>query len=142
MQLLHLGTHLHSQFRIEIGQRLVEQENLGIADDRAPHCDTLALATGELPRPARKKILDIEDPRRMLDALSDFTLWPFAINEPERHVFVDRHVRIERVILEDHRDIAVLRRQVVDDAAVDRDRPGCHVLKAGNHPQQSRLPAA
>ena len=44
MQLLHLGAHLHAQFRIEIGQWLVEQEYLRVADDRASHGDTLALA--------------------------------------------------------------------------------------------------
>ena len=33
--------------------------------------------------------------------------------------FADVHVRVERVVLEDHRDVAILRRQVVDDLAVD-----------------------
>jgi hypothetical protein len=36
MHLLDLGAHLDAQFGVEIGQWLVEQEDLGIADDGAP----------------------------------------------------------------------------------------------------------
>ena len=39
--------------------------------------------------------------------------------ETESHVVVDSHVRIESVVLEDHRDISVLGFSVVDNLAVD-----------------------
>ncbi len=42
--------HVDAQRRIEVGQRLVEQERLRMADDGAAHGDALALATGKLPR--------------------------------------------------------------------------------------------
>ena len=42
--------------------------------------------------------------------------------QAELEVLAHRHVRIERVALEDHRDVAVLRRHVVDHAVADRDR--------------------
>jgi hypothetical protein len=51
-------------------------------------------------------------------------------------------VRVERVALEHHRDVAVLRLDVVDDALVDRDRAGVDLLEPGEHPQQRRLAAA
>ena len=50
VQLLDLGAHLHAQLRVEVRQRLVEQEHLRIADDRAAHRDALPLAAGELAR--------------------------------------------------------------------------------------------
>ena len=142
VQLLHLRAHLHPQLGVEIGQRLVEQEYLRIAHDRAAHGDALALSARQLPRPARKVALDVEDSRSVLDSLADFVLRPFAIEQPERHVVVDCHVRVERVILEDHRDVAVLGLQIVDDTAVDCDRTGGDVLESGDHSQQGRLPAA
>ena len=40
----------------------------------------------------------------------------------ERHVLVHRHVRVERVVLEHHRDVAILGRDVVDHALADPDR--------------------
>jgi hypothetical protein len=50
-------------------------------------------------------------------------------------------VRIKGVVLEDHRDVAVLRRDAVDDALADHDLPGRDVLEAGDHPQRRRLAA-
>ena len=38
--------HLHPQRRIQIRQRLVEQEHLGVADDGATDGDALTLAAG------------------------------------------------------------------------------------------------
>ena len=41
--------------------------------------------------------------------------------EREADVVAHRHVRVERVVLEDHRDVAILRLEVVDDPAADAD---------------------
>ena len=51
-------------------------------------------------------------------------------------------MRIERVVLEHHRDVAVLRRYVVDDVAADHDVAAGDVLKPRNHPQRRRFAAA
>ena len=50
MQRLDLGAHLHAQLGVEVGQRLVEQEQVGLAHDRAAHGDALPLAARELAR--------------------------------------------------------------------------------------------
>jgi hypothetical protein len=49
VQFLDLGAHLHAQLGVEIGERLVEEENLRVAHDRTAHRHALALAAGELP---------------------------------------------------------------------------------------------
>ena len=54
----------------------------------------------------------------------------------------DRHMRIERIVLEHHRDVPLLGRDVVDDAVADRDRAGGDVLEPGEHAQKRRLAAA
>ena len=69
MHALDLGAHLHAQLGVEIGQRLVEQEHLGIAHDGAAHGDALALAAGELLRAAREQFGDVEDAGGIVDAL-------------------------------------------------------------------------
>ena len=60
----------------------------------------------------------------------------------ERHVVAHRHVRIERVVLEHHRDVALLRRHAVDDVAADRDLALADLLEPRDHAQQRRLAAA
>ena len=61
MQFLDLGAHRDAQLGVEIGERLVEQEHLRIAHDRAAHGDALALAAGELARIAVEQRLEAED---------------------------------------------------------------------------------
>src|SRR5205807_1403385 len=50
VQLLQRRPHRHAQLRVEVGQRLVHQEPLWLADDRAAHRHALLLAAGELAR--------------------------------------------------------------------------------------------
>jgi len=51
-------------------------------------------------------------------------------------------VGVERVALEDHRDVALLRRQAVDHLIADDHLALADVLEAGDHPQRGGLPAA
>src|SRR3546814_14386230 len=64
---LDLGAHLDAQLRVEVGQGFVEQEDLGVAHDGAPHGDALALPPGELLRLAVEQFADIQDARRLVD---------------------------------------------------------------------------
>jgi hypothetical protein len=48
--------------------------------------------------------------------------------------FRTAHVRIERVALEDHGDVAAARRELGDVLAVDRDLTLRHLLEPGDHP--------
>jgi hypothetical protein len=48
VQAANLDAHLHAQLGIEVGERLVEQEDLRLADHGARHGHALALAAGEL----------------------------------------------------------------------------------------------
>jgi hypothetical protein len=66
VQLGDLRAHLNAELRVEVGQGLVEQEDRGLAHDRAPHGDPLALAAGQLLRLAIEELLEPEDPRRLL----------------------------------------------------------------------------
>jgi hypothetical protein len=141
-QLLDLEPHLHAQFRVEVRERLVEEERRGLADDRAPHRHPLPLPAGELPRLAVEKLAELEDPRRMRDARLDVGAGHAADLEPVGHVVAHVHVRIERVVLEHHGDVPVLRLDVVHDAAADADLPRGDLLQARDHPQQRRLAAA
>jgi len=50
-------------------------------------------------------------------------------------------MRIKRVILEHHRDVALLRRHVVDHALADADLAAGDVFQARDHAQQGRLAA-
>ena len=64
VQFADLDPHLHAQCRVEIAERLVEQERLRLAHDRAPDGDTLPLAAGELARLAVEIVGEVQRPLR------------------------------------------------------------------------------
>ena len=51
-------------------------------------------------------------------------------------------MRIQRVVLEDHRDVAILRLQIVDDLAVDLDGTVADLFKTRYHAKRGGFAAA
>jgi hypothetical protein len=141
VQLLELAAHRHAQLGVEVRERLVVEEDLRIADDRPAHRDALALPARELARIALEQRRQGEDLGGAADLLLDRRLVLLREHQREGEVLAHRHVRIERVVLEHHRDVALLRRHVVDAALADADLARADLLEAGDHPQQRRLAA-
>ena len=61
MQPADFGAHGDAQLGIEVRERLVEQEHLGLAHHGARHGDALALAAGEFAGAAIEKGLEPND---------------------------------------------------------------------------------
>ena len=119
MQFLDLGAHLHAQFGVEIGQRLVEEKYRGITYDRPAHGDTLPLAAGKLARIAGEIGRNVQDLGSAPHAALDLRLRRRAAASAETHVFSHRLVRVERIVLKDHGDVAVFRGEIINDALAD-----------------------
>ena len=62
---------------------------------------------------------DVEDTGRLFDAALDLLFRYLAQFQTERHVVEHGHVGIQRVVLEHHRDVSVLRGNVVDVTVAD-----------------------
>ena len=102
MQFLDFGPHLHAQLGVEIRERLVEQEDLRIAHDGAPHRHTLTLSARELTRIAVEEGRHVRYFRRAPHARLDLRFGSAPEFQPEAHIFSDSLVWIERVVLEHH----------------------------------------
>jgi hypothetical protein len=102
--------------------------------------DPLPLSAGELSRLAIEKLRDAQDPGRLLDALPPLLLRDAPHPEAECDVVENAHVRIEGVVLEDHRDVAPPRLEIVHDLASDPDLPFRHSFQPGEHAQRGGLP--
>src|SRR5688500_196242 len=74
MQAPELGPHLHPELGVEIGQGLVEKEDIRFAYDRPAHRHPLALAAGELLGLAMEKGGEVENPRSLVHPLVDLGL--------------------------------------------------------------------
>src|SRR6476659_223000 len=137
-----LRARLDAELGVEVRQRLVHEEDLGRAHDGAAHGHTLALATREGLRLAVEVGREVEDLGSLLDALADLALVDAGDLEREAHVVGDRPVRVERVVLERHRDVAVLGGQVRHVAVPDEDAAAVDLLEAGEHAQGGGLPTS
>ena len=140
LQLRELDPGAQPKRRVEVGQRLVEQEQLGLLDQRAADRDALALAARQLRRACGRAAARSRAPaRHRRSGARSRRSATRALLQPERHVLAHAHVRVERVMLEHHRDAALARRQAVDAAAFEPDLAGVGGLEPGDDPQQGRL---
>src|SRR5262249_45145724 len=118
------------------------QENLGVAHDRPPHRDTLALPSRQLRGLAAEQRAEAEDLGGGFDLALDRRSVDAREFEREAEILCDGHLGIERVVLEHHRDVTILRLQRIDYAPVDGNDAARYVFEPRDHPQQSRLAAA
>ena len=158
MQRLELGAHLDPQLGVEVREGLVEEEHGRTAHERAPHRDPLALAAREGTRLAVEEPGDSQDLCCALDLGRDpRVLFPprgacgeasqeAAVLAPplerERHVLAHREVRVEGVVLEDHRHVTVTAGDLVHDPVADAQGPAGDLLEACDHAQGGALAAA
>ena len=136
-----LGAHLHAQLRVEVRQRLVHEQDSRVPHDRAAHRDPLPLAARQAARSRSSSSV-----RRSTPAISwtRRRLRPSApcASASRSRCCRRRHVRIERVVLKDHRDVALAAAcTLFDDRVADQDRPLGDILETRDHPERRRLPA-
>ena len=113
--------HLDAHFCVQIRERLIKQENGGFAHNGASECHALTLS----PRKSLREPLEVgRKPQCLGDELNtplNFRLRDMAQFEGEGHILRDCHMRIKRVVLEYHRDIAVFGRGISDIAVANED---------------------
>src|ERR1700722_13009219 len=141
MEALDLPTHVVPELRVEVRQRLVEQEDPRIAHHRAPDRHALTLAARELTRIAIEEGTHAQHPGNAIHPLFDVRFGHSTRTQTEGNIAEHRHVRIERVVLEHHGHITVARTYVIDDFAADFDVARIGVLEPGDRAQKGALAA-
>src|SRR5208282_4457728 len=139
---LYLELHILAQLLVERTQRLVHEEHARIEDDGARKGHALLLAAGELLRIARLEPGELHGLEHLGHAARDRLLVPPALPEREADVLLDRHVRKERIVLEDHADVAAIGWRMDDRLRVDVDLAARGELEAGDHHERRRLARA
>jgi hypothetical protein len=84
---------------------------------------------------AGEKWQQAKSPRHVLDAPRDLVGSDVAPAQTEGQIVAHTHMRVERVRLEHHGDVAIFGRDLVHDPAVDRDLARSNRFKTGDHAQ-------
>ena len=105
----HFEAQALAQVDVEVGERLVEQQQLGPRRERARERDALLLAAGELVRIA---VATLVAARRCRAALrrARHARAAASARRPKPTLSRDREMRKQRVVLEHHADAAALGR--------------------------------
>ena len=102
----------------------------------------LLLAARKLAGPAVEQVVDVHLRRRFPHRALDLRLGVPTMRNGKAMFSADSHVRIERVALEHHGDVALARFGVGDIDAVEQHAAGVDRLEAGEDAQRRRLARA
>ena len=106
----NLLAHFKTQTGIEVRKRLIQEQQARILDQRAGNCNTLLLSTGKLGRLTVHQHIDMNQLRNFISTLDTLCLRHFLCLQRETNIAHDRHMRIQRIILENQTDTALFRR--------------------------------
>jgi hypothetical protein len=139
-----LDLHLLAQLPVEGAERLVEEKDGRLEDQRACQRHALALAAGEPARRAMPERVRVEphELERATHALLDPRPREPPPLEAERDVPLHREVGEQCVALEDHRQRSLPRPPVVDPLAVESDLSLVRSLEPRQEPEGRRFAAA
>ena len=124
LQAADLAAQLLPELGIEIGERLVEQADRRLGDQRAAERDALLLAAGELRGLAPQQRFQPEQRRDPVEPRAISRLRRAAHRQTEGDVVGDGQMREQGVGLEHHGDAARRAGQAADIAALDFDHAG------------------
>ena len=136
VQTRQFDPHLSAQGGVEVGQRFVEQEDLGLTHDGAADGDALALTARQVSRPAFEVGLQLQDAGGLLDFAVAFGSGHACQAQSEPHILPHRHVRIQGVGLEHHRQAAIRWSDLIDPVAVDLQFARGDLLQSRDHAQK------
>ncbi|MNS98400.1 hypothetical protein D3C72_1327660 [compost metagenome] len=142
LQVFQLGPHRDAQGRIEIGERLVQKQDIRFLDQRSSQRHTLLLTAGKLRGPPVEQRADLHEACRLLHPPRRLLARHILETQRKGDVLPHRQIGIKRIGLEDDADIAVARIDAVDVVAVEGDLSAGRRVKPGEQEKRGRFSAS
>ena len=142
LQRFKLLLHLLAQLQVERSQRLVEQQDLRLVDERARQRHPLPLPAGQLTRPPAAIAGKLDELERLFGLAVALRLRHALHHQPIGDIVENVEMREERVILKHGVDVAPIGWHALRLFAKDGDAARCRLFEAGDQPQAGRLARA
>ena len=139
VQVLDLHLHMLAQLLVQGAQGLVHQHQLWLEDQGAGQGHTLLLAAGKLARITVAEAVQLDHGQRLLHPLGAVGARQAAHAEGEGQVLGHGHMGEQGIVLEHHANVALVRRQAVEGAPVEKNLAGGRGLETGQHHQAGGL---
>ena len=138
----NLRPRLDAQLGVEIGQRLVHEDQRRLDDDGAGDGHALLLSAGKLSGQLMLLAGELHELERMRHARRAVRRGDAAHPQAEADVLGHAHVRKQGVILEHHAEAAFLGWQRVDALRIEPDASARQLHEPGDAIERGRLAAA
>ena len=134
--------HFFTQFGVQVGQRLVQQQHWRLNHQSASQSHPLALSAREFPGVALRQIAQVHQSQSRGHALGTFGLGHGAHLQAKTHILGHRHVGKQRIALKHNAQAARVRGFVGDVLAIQKNVTFAGFYKAGHHLQRGGFAAA
>ena len=137
-----LNAHGRTELSVEVGERLVHKAERRVAADAPSEGHALALTARQRTGLAVEVVGEAEYLGSFGKALLLLGLRHLLDVETEEDVVANREVRVKRVALKHHGEVALAGQHLVGEFAVHDELTGGNALEAGDDAQKRRLAAA
>ena len=142
VHILQLDLHLLTHLQIQSAERLIQKKNLRLVHKCSCNRNSLLLTTGKRCNISFLKALQIHQRKDLFHLMLNDILRRFLLLQAERDVFIDIHMRKQRVALENRIDRSLIRRKIGDGLSVQKDLPRGRQLEARNHTESGCFSAS
>ena len=111
VHLLEFELHFLSHLKVKSSQRFIEEKNLRLIDQRPCDRDTLLLAAGQGGDGSLLKSFEIDKVKDLFHFFRYDILRHLLLTKAESYIFINIHMREERIPLKDRVDRTFIRRQ-------------------------------
>src|ERR1700733_5071543 len=125
-----------------MAEGLVHKEDARAANECAAERHALALTSTQRLRVLMNLLTQTQDIAYFHHAAANFHIIRSARYEWHCDVVIDIKMRIQCIILKDHRHVALTRRYVVNSLPIDEQFACAYLLETSQHPQGRRLAAS
>ena len=141
MQLCDFRAHLGTQLCVQIGERLVQKEHFRGSQDGASQRNALSLTAGKVLGLSLQIFFQFQYFRRPKNLFVDLGLRNMTQAQTKRKILINGHVRIQRIVLENHRNIPVFRLYMIGEGISDIDLACSNILQPSDHAKRRRFAA-
>src|SRR5829696_2996756 len=134
-QLSNFPAGSFSESRIQVGERLIQEQDPGLRGQCSCQRYSLLLPPGELPDAPPLEALEVDQGQRSCYPLLQLPSSNPNGLEAESDIPADIEMREQRVVLEDHAEAARNRLQGADIFLLHHNVPGIRHLKSSEKPQ-------
>ena len=139
---LQFVLHILAQTQIQSGQRLVQQQHLGLVHQCPGDGNTLLLTAGKVVDAAVFVALQADDLQHLINPAVDFVLGQLGYLQAEGDVVIHIQMREQGIALKHGIDLTLVWRHVVDNLAVKQHLAGGRGQETADDPQGGGFAAA